>query len=58
MKRDSLLTVGPNSKIEQKSRGEGKTLKLVSESKGGLDWRFSMSSFRFKDVDLLGGASL
>ncbi len=30
-------------------------LKLVSESQSGLDWRFSMSSFRYKDVDLLSG---
>jgi len=30
-------------------------LKLVSESLNGLDWRFTMSSFRYKDVDLLSG---
>lgn len=33
-------------------------MKLVSDSKNGLDWRFQMSSFRYKDVDLLGSASL
>lgn len=53
-KRESLLAIGDDSKLQQKDRGEGKILKLVSESQNGIDWFFTMSKLRYRSTDLLG----
>ena len=52
-KRDSQLVLGENAKMMQQDRGEGKVLKLVSQSQNGVDWVFPMSRFRFKSSDLI-----